>query len=392
MARNNTNKQYSLRKLKKGTASVAVALSVLGAGLASQTEVKADGPVNVVPELVANNPDLLKKKIAKLEEKLANADTILDGAIRTIMEKEAEIENLKLQDSMKAEEITKLESEAVTLENLIGSGKREIATLQSKLDEANAQKARLVEEKAILTQSHRGLSRDLEAARKANEAAKEEIAKANEEKAILKLSHKGVSRDLEAARKANEASKEELAKANEEKAILKLSHKGVSRDLEALRKAKKETEAALAEATAKAEKLAEDNKILDISRKGTRRDLEAARKANEAAKAEIESLKAQLAKQAEEIAKLKEAKPEVKPEAKPEVKPEAKPEAKPEVKPGTVAKAAQAGKAVVAKPEMKKANNQLPSTGEVVNPFFTAAALAVMATAGVAVVAKRKED
>ncbi len=41
---------------------------------------------------------------------------------------------------------------------------------------------------------------------------------------------------------------------------------------------------------------------------------------------------------------------------------------------------------------MKKANNQLPSTGEAVNPFFTAAALAVMATAGVAVVAKRKED
>ncbi len=103
-------------------------------------------------------------------------------------------------------------------------------------------------------------------------------------------------------------------------------------------------------------------------------------------------MKAQLAKQAEEIAKLKEAKPEVKPEAKPEVKPEVKPEAKPEVKPGTVAKAAQAGKAAVAKPEMKKANNQLPSTGEVVNPFFTAAALAVMATAGVAVVAKRKED
>lgn len=42
MARENTNKHYSLRKLKTGTASVAVALTVLGAGLASQTEVKAD--------------------------------------------------------------------------------------------------------------------------------------------------------------------------------------------------------------------------------------------------------------------------------------------------------------------------------------------------------------
>lgn len=42
MARENTNKHYSLRKLKTGTASVAVALTVVGAGLASQTEVKAE--------------------------------------------------------------------------------------------------------------------------------------------------------------------------------------------------------------------------------------------------------------------------------------------------------------------------------------------------------------
>ncbi|HFD8160912.1 TPA: YSIRK-type signal peptide-containing protein, partial [Streptococcus pyogenes] len=44
MVRKDTNKQYSLRKLKTGTASVAVALTVVGAGLASQTEVKADNP------------------------------------------------------------------------------------------------------------------------------------------------------------------------------------------------------------------------------------------------------------------------------------------------------------------------------------------------------------
>ncbi|HFX5386598.1 TPA: YSIRK-type signal peptide-containing protein, partial [Streptococcus pyogenes] len=37
MARENTNKHYSLRKLKKGTASVAVALSVIGAGLVVNT-------------------------------------------------------------------------------------------------------------------------------------------------------------------------------------------------------------------------------------------------------------------------------------------------------------------------------------------------------------------
>ncbi|ASO69124.1 M protein, serotype emm111 [Streptococcus pyogenes] len=42
MVRKDTNRYYSLRKLKKGTASVAVALTVVGAGLASQTEVKAE--------------------------------------------------------------------------------------------------------------------------------------------------------------------------------------------------------------------------------------------------------------------------------------------------------------------------------------------------------------
>lgn len=41
MARENTNKHYSLRKLKKGTASVAVALTVLGAGLITENTVLA---------------------------------------------------------------------------------------------------------------------------------------------------------------------------------------------------------------------------------------------------------------------------------------------------------------------------------------------------------------
>ncbi|MCD3463551.1 YSIRK-type signal peptide-containing protein [Streptococcus equi subsp. zooepidemicus] len=40
--RNNTNKQYSLRRLKKGTASVAVALAVLGAGVTTSQTVKAE--------------------------------------------------------------------------------------------------------------------------------------------------------------------------------------------------------------------------------------------------------------------------------------------------------------------------------------------------------------
>ncbi|HEQ9821379.1 TPA: YSIRK-type signal peptide-containing protein [Streptococcus pyogenes] len=46
MARQQTKKNYSLRKLKTGTASVAVALTVLGAGFANQTEVRADQAVS----------------------------------------------------------------------------------------------------------------------------------------------------------------------------------------------------------------------------------------------------------------------------------------------------------------------------------------------------------
>lgn len=42
MSKRNPNKHYSLRKLKTGTASVAVALTVLGTGLANTTDVKAE--------------------------------------------------------------------------------------------------------------------------------------------------------------------------------------------------------------------------------------------------------------------------------------------------------------------------------------------------------------
>ncbi|HEL0674686.1 TPA: LPXTG cell wall anchor domain-containing protein, partial [Streptococcus equi subsp. zooepidemicus] len=69
--------------------------------------------------------------------------------------------------------------------------------------------------------------------------------------------------------------------------------------------------------------------------------------------------------------------PEPKPEPKPQPKPAPKPEAKKEEK----------------KPAPKQEAKKLPSTGEATHPFFTAAALAVMASAGVVVVStKRKED
>lgn len=98
---------------------------------------------------------------------------------------------------------------------------------------------------------------------------------------------------------------------------------------------------------------------------------------------------------------IKKSSPHSKPQEDAPKVPETKPETKPEAKPLSPEKADQAGKvaapahtaskAAAAKAEMKKTTNQLPATGEAVNPFFTAAALAVMATAGVAAI-KRKEN
>ncbi|XZR21202.1 M-like protein SCM-2, partial [Streptococcus canis] len=83
------------------------------------------------------------REVSAKQEELAAAQLQLEA-------KNAEIENLKRQDNMKAEEIAKLESEAKILENLIGSGKRELGDLEAKLADANAQKAKLESEAVIL--------------------------------------------------------------------------------------------------------------------------------------------------------------------------------------------------------------------------------------------------
>ncbi|HER1322982.1 TPA: YSIRK-type signal peptide-containing protein, partial [Streptococcus pyogenes] len=66
MVRKDTNRHYSLRKLKKGTASVAVALSVLGAGLAvNQTEVSA----KAVTRGTVSDPETARQTIDKYDIK-----------------------------------------------------------------------------------------------------------------------------------------------------------------------------------------------------------------------------------------------------------------------------------------------------------------------------------
>ncbi|HEP1520913.1 TPA: M protein [Streptococcus pyogenes] len=328
MAKNNTNRHYSLRKLKKGTASVAVALTVLGAGLASQTEVKAEGePREVSEELVNSNPVLLNKKIAKLKEELANKEQESKESKEAI-----DALNNILDETVK----DKLAKEQESKET-IGALKTDIA----KKDQANK----------ISDASRKGLRRDLDASREAKKQVEKDFA------------------NLTA----------ELDKVKEEKQISDASRQGLRRDLDTSREAKKQVEKALEEANSKLAALEKLNKELEESKKLTEKE-----KAELQAKLEAKALKEQLAKQAEELAKLRAGK--------------ASDSQTPDAKPGNKAvpgkgQAPQAGtKPNQNKAPMKETKRQLPSTGEAANPFFTAAALTVMATAGVAAVVKRKEE
>ncbi|HER6566869.1 TPA: YSIRK-type signal peptide-containing protein, partial [Streptococcus pyogenes] len=94
MARENTNKHYSLRKLKKGTASVAVALSVLGAGLVVNTnEVSA-----AVTRSMVNDPQKAKQIIDGYElanHSLTAKNEVLEAAKSELESKNAELTSEK---------------------------------------------------------------------------------------------------------------------------------------------------------------------------------------------------------------------------------------------------------------------------------------------------------
>lgn len=81
MAKNNTNRHYSLRKLKTGTASVAVALSVLGAGFANQTEVKAQENTDKYDSWVKDREEeragTLNNDLRQLEGKVRNLRSMM---------------------------------------------------------------------------------------------------------------------------------------------------------------------------------------------------------------------------------------------------------------------------------------------------------------------------
>ncbi|VHD99409.1 M protein [Streptococcus pyogenes] len=346
MVRKDTNRHYSLRKLKKGTASVAVALTVVGAGLASQTEVKAHQLADAARREVLKGetvPARLWYYQKEENDKLKSANEELET---TLQKKEQELKGLK-------GDVEKLKDE-VALERL--KNERHDHDEEAELNR-------------LKNERH-------------DHDKKEAERKALEDKLADKQEHlDGALRyinEKEAERKEKEAEQKKL---KEEKQISDASRQGLRRDLDASREAKKQVEKALEEANSKLAALEKLNKELEESKKLTEKE-----KAELQAKleAEAKALKEQLAKQAEELAKLRAEK--------------ASDSQTPDAKPGNKAvpgkgQAPQAGtKPNQNKAPMKETKRQLPSTGEAANPFFTAAALTVMATAGVAAVVKRKEE
>ncbi len=361
MVRKDTNKQYSLRKLKTGTASVAVALSVLGAGLAvNQTEVSA----KAVTRSTASDPEKARQTINEYEVK--NHKLTQDNE-RLAQEKKGLTQNNErlTQDN---ERLTR-EYDRLTQEN---------RGLTQDKDELSKQKETL----------GLALEKTIEEKIKSDNDHKKEIGELKGSNKISDASRKGLRRDLDASREAKKQVEKDLAnltaeldKVKEEKQVSDASRQGLRRDLDASREAKKQVEKALEEANSKLAALEKLNKELEESKKLTEKE-----KAELQAKleAEAKALKEQLAKQAEELAKLRAGK--------------ASDSQTPDAKPGNKAvpgkgQAPQAGtKPNQNKAPMKETKRQLPSTGEAANPFFTAAALTVMATAGVAAVVKRKEE
>lgn len=460
MARKNTNKHYSLRKLKTGTASVAVALTVLGAGLASQTEVKAEenerlrqAKEQALQEVLRNTPyddlknayagafrknDELEKTIQEKDRDLKDLNDALNNTIleniKSSNQHKKEIGELKsanegLKTALDDMADTLRESSRRVSEVTAEAAKQEEKNLEA-LNSKNEQIATLVNENEGLKESLDNVASTLsESSRKVgevsneNKALKEEAAKKEEQNKISEASRKGLRRDLNASREAKKQLEAEHQKLEEQNKISEASRKGLRRDLDASREAKKQVEKDLANLTAELDKVKEEKQISDASRQGLRRDLDASREAKkqvekaleeansklaaleklnkeleeskkltEKEKAELQAkleaeakaLKEKLAKQAEELAKLRAGK------ASDSQTPDAKPGNK--VVPGK-GQAPQAGtKPNQNKEPMKETKRQLPSTGEATNPFFTAAALAVMATAGVAAVVKRKEE
>ncbi|NTS58207.1 M-related protein Enn [Streptococcus pyogenes] len=360
MARQQTKKNYSLRKLKTGTASVAVALTVLGAGFANQTEVRADQAASEKVEVKESEKETKYKTLALRGE---NAD------LRNVNAKYLEKINAEEEKNKKLEkEKQELENQALNFQDVIETQEKEKEDLKTTL-------AKATKENEISEASRKGLSRDLEASRAAKkeleakhqklEAENQKLTEANK---VSEASRKGLSNDLEASRAAKKELEAKYQKLEADYQVSETSRKGLSRDLEASREANKKVTSELTQAKAQLSALEESKKLSEKEKAELQAKLDAQGKA----------LKEQLAKQTEELAKLRAEK--------------AAGSKTPATKPANKERSGRAAQTATRPSQNKGMRSQLPSTGEAANPFFTAAAATVMVSAGMLALKRREEN
>ncbi|HHK1477505.1 TPA: YSIRK-type signal peptide-containing protein, partial [Streptococcus pyogenes] len=191
MTRQQTKKNYSLRKLKTGTASVAVALTVLGAGFANQTTVKAEGVqfdwekeykkldednaklVEVVEATSLEN-EKLKSENKKNLEKLSKEDQEKLEKLELDYLKKLDHEHKEHQKE-KQQQQQEQEERQKNQENLERKYQREVEKRYQeqlqKQQQLEAENQKLTEANKVSEASRKGLSNDLEASR----AAKKEL-------------------------------------------------------------------------------------------------------------------------------------------------------------------------------------------------------------------------
>ncbi|HEQ8105450.1 TPA: YSIRK-type signal peptide-containing protein [Streptococcus pyogenes] len=389
MSKRNPNKHYSLRKLKTGTASVAVALTVLGTGLANTTDVKA--------ETVGRFSD---EQVRKAREKAI--EDVFDGytGARSVYQSGNLPNRLtptklsKLMQQMYKETLQKKEeldtlSKALThtIEKKIESEnayKKELGQLKAAA-EAEAQKAldalnNKNKQISDLTNENAQLKEAIEGYVQTIQNASREIAAKQQELAAAKSQLEAKNAEIEALKQQDASKTEEIAKLQSEAATLENLLGSAKRELTDL-------QAKLDAANAEKEKLQSQAAALEKQLEATKKELAdlqaklaATNQEKEKLEAEAKALKEQLAKQAEELAKLKADK--------------ASGAQKPDTKPGNkeVPTRPSQTRTNTNKAPMAQTKRQLPSTGEeTTNPFFTAAALTVIASAGVLAL-KRKEE
>ncbi|HFD4968461.1 TPA: M-related protein Enn [Streptococcus pyogenes] len=342
MTRQQTKKNYSLRKLKTGTASVAVALTVLGAGFANQTEVKAESPSNTT----ASNKS--KWNLNDEYNKLLDENEKLKEEIGGYLDKQEQLEQLERQSQIAAdkhyqEQVKKYQEY-----------KQEQEERQKNQEQLERKYQREVEKRY---QEQQQKQQQLEA----------ENQKLTEANKVSEASRKGLSNDLEASRAAKKELEAKHQKLEADHQVSETSRKGLSRDLEASREANKKVTSELTQAKAQLSALEESKKLSEKEKAELQAKLDAQGKA----------LKEQLAKQAEELAKLRAEK--------------AAGSKTPATKPANKERSGRAAQTATRPIQNKGMRSQLPSTGEAANPFFTAAAATVMVSAGMLAL-KRKEE